>query len=152
MKRLLILLGAIFLIVIVLVVAGIGTAVVKGSSLDKESKAYVDSAVPIIVSNWDEQELLNRASPEFSQAVSKEDLDKLYGMFRKLGHFRTYQVSEGQSYLSFTSQNGKSITAAYTAKATFDTGPATIKVTLVKHGDRWQILGFHIDSNVFLPH
>jgi hypothetical protein len=152
MKKLLILLGAAFLILIILAVVGIGTAVIKASSLDKQSKAYVDSTIPIIVSNWDEQELLNRASPEFSQATGKDDLDKLFVMFRKLGHFRTYLGSEGQSYISFTSQNGKSITALYTVKAIFDAGPATINVNLVKHGDRWQILGFRVDSNVFLQH
>jgi hypothetical protein len=152
MKKLLIVLGAVFLILIILAVVGIGVVAVKGTALDKQSKAYVDSTVPVIVANWDEQELLNRASPEFIQAAQKSDLDKLYVMFRRLGHFRAYQGSQGQSYMSVTSENGKSITAVYTAKTTFDTGPATIKVTLIKHGDRWQILGFHVDSEVFLQH
>lgn len=149
-QRFLIVLGGLFLAAVVLGVAVIGVFAVKGSALDKESKAYVDSAVPVIVSGWDEKELLNRASPEFTQATDKKDLDKLYGFFHKLGGLREYQGSEGQSSIFFTPENGRSITAVYTAKATFDAGPAVFKIMLIKHGDQWQIAGFRINSGVFL--
>jgi hypothetical protein len=151
-KKILIVLGAIFLALIILAVIGIGIAAVKGSALDKQTKAYVDSTVPLIVSNWDEQALLSRASPEFTQAVDKEKLDKLYFMFRKLGKFRNYEDSKGQSYMSMTTENGKFVTAVYVCKATFDAGPADIKVTLIKHGEKWEIAGFRLDSEVFLQH
>jgi Na+-transporting methylmalonyl-CoA/oxaloacetate decarboxylase gamma subunit len=152
MKQLLIILGAIFLALIVLAAVCIGIGAVKGSALDKQSKAYVDSTVPVIVSTWDEHELLSRASPEFTQATDKDELDKLYTMFRRLGRLRQYQGSQGQSYMSLTTQNGKRTTAVYTAKASFDSGSAVIKVTLTKHGDQWQIEGFYVDSDVFLQH
>jgi hypothetical protein len=151
-KKILIVLGAIFLALIILAVIGIGIAAFKGSALDKQTRAYVDSTVPLIVSNWDEQALLSRASPEFTQAVDKENLDKLYFMFWKLGKFRNYEGSKGQSYMSMTTENGKSVTAVYVCKATFDAGPADIKVTLVKHGEKWEIAGFRVDSEVFLQH
>lgn len=152
MKKLLIILGVVFLAIIILAGVGIGISAVKGSTLDKESKRYVDSSVPAIASGWDEQELLRRASPEFMQATDKDGLDRLYVEFRKLGSLREYQGSEGQSYMSVTSEDGRSTTANYTAKAKFDAGSAVIKVALIKHGDQWQILGFHIDSDVFLQH
>jgi hypothetical protein len=149
-KKILIVLGAIFLTLIILAAIGIGIAAVKGSALDKESKAYVDSTVPLVVSNWDEQTLLSRASPEFTQAVDKQSLDKLYIMFRKLGKLRVYEGSKGQSYMSMTTQSGKSITSVYVCKATFEAGPANIKVTLSKHGDKWEIAGLRVDSEAFL--
>ena len=142
MKKLLIVLGVVFLAIIVLAVIGIGIVAVKGAALDKQSKAYVDSAVPAIVSGWDEQELLSRASPEFMQATDKDDLDKLYAMFRKLGSMREYQGSEGQSNMSYTSENGRRTIAVYTAKARFDAGSAVIRITLIKHGGQWQIMAF----------
>lgn len=150
MKKLLIILGSTFLVILVLAVAGISFAVNRGVALDKESKAYVDSVLPVIVSGWDKQELLRRASPEFQQVVKEGEVDKLYIMFRRLGNLHEYQGSEGQSDLSVTSQKGKVISATYTARANFDAAPAVIKVSLIKHGDEWQILGFHIDSDVFL--
>jgi len=150
MKKFLMILGSIFLVLVMLAVIGIGIAAVKGTALDKESKAYVDSAVPAIISDWNQQELLDRASPEFRQAVKDGDLDKLYKMFRRLGKFQTYEGAKGQSNVSVTTNNGKRTSAAYTANATFETGPAVIDISLIKHDDLWQILGIHINSKVFL--
>jgi hypothetical protein len=152
MKRLLIALGTIFLMIIIFGAIGIGIIAYKGTALDKESKDYVDSSVPAIVSAWDKQELLSRASPEFMQVVTSADLDKLYGMYRRLGKLKEYQGSEGQSNMSVTSQHGKVISAAYTTKATFDSGPATIKISIIKHGDKWQIIKLYVESEVFLQH
>ncbi len=152
MKKILIILGAIFLILIIVAGIAIGIVAVKGSALDKQSKAYVDSTVPLIVSNWDEQALLSRVSPEFMAATDKQELDKLYAMFRKLGKLRDYEGSKGQSYMSMSTQNGKSVTAVYKCKSMLEAGPADIKVTLVQHDDKWEIAGFNVDSEVFLQH
>jgi hypothetical protein len=69
MKKLLITLGIVFLALVVIVAAFIGYTAYSGSVLDKESKAYVDAAVPAIISSWNEQALLKRASPEFQNAT-----------------------------------------------------------------------------------
>jgi hypothetical protein len=50
MKKFFIILGSIFLAIIVLGAIGIAFVAVRGSALDKESKAYADSAIPAIVS------------------------------------------------------------------------------------------------------
>jgi hypothetical protein len=148
MKKVLIVLGSIFLVLVVLAIIGIGIAAYKGTALDKESKAYVDSAVPAIVTGWNKQQLVSRASPEFMQAVKDDELDKLFGMFHRLGNFKSYDGAKGDSNMT-VSNKGKVVSAAYIANATFDTGPATIKISLIKHAD-WQILGFHVDSNALL--
>jgi hypothetical protein len=70
MKRVLIALDVIFLLLVVVVAAFFGYAAMTGGKLDNESKAYVDAAVPAIVSSWNDQELLTRASPEFQKAAS----------------------------------------------------------------------------------
>ncbi len=152
MRQMLIILGTIFLIIIIVVTAAITFVAVREAALDKESKAYVDKTVPLIVSRWDEQELLKRASPEFMQAAPTNELDKFFVMARRLGKLREYQGSEGQSYISVTTQNGKTITAKYSVNAVFDADPAVINIVLIKHGDQWQIEGFHVDSDLFLQH
>ena len=43
------------------------------------------------------------------------------------------------------------ITADYDAEATFEKGNATIHLTLIKHGDNWQIMGFHVNSSALAP-
>ena len=151
MKKFFIILGSIFLAIIVLGAIGIAFVAIKGSALDKESKAYADSAIPAIVTSWSEKELLDRASPEFKKAVTIDQLDRLFRMFATLGRLQKCEPALGQSLMSATTQNGKTVSGQYTAKATFEKGEATIKLGLIKHGDQWQVLGFYVDSPVFVP-
>jgi hypothetical protein len=51
--------------------------------------------------------------------------------------------------MSVTTQSGKMTSAQYTAKATFEHGEAVIKLALIKHGDKWEVAGFHVDSSAF---
>ena len=148
MKKLLIILGAVFLVIILLVAVVVGVAAVRGSALDKESKAYVDRNLPLIISAWDEQELLSRASPEFTQNTKREDLDRGFsGLSRKFGKMQSYEGAKGQSYVSYrvlSSHSGRVITAEYVARVTFAGGSASIDITLIKHGEQWQIERFEI--------
>jgi hypothetical protein len=150
MKKIIIVFGAVLLAIIVLLLAVIGITAISGSTLDKESKAYVDENLPLIISAWDEQELLNRASPEFMQNTKMKALDKDFAFLsRKFGNMQSYQGSEGQSYVNYSimpSNIGRVTTAVYAAKVTFANGPAAIRLGLIKHGDAWQITGFKITT------
>jgi D-Tyr-tRNAtyr deacylase len=106
--------------------------------------------VPNVISGWNKEELLKQASPELLGVTKDEDLDKLFTMFRKLGKLKKYKGSEGQSLISVTTEQGKKVTANYTAMAEFERGEASIKVNLIKHGDEWQILMFNVSSDIFL--
>ena len=151
MKKFFIVLGSIFLALIVLVAVGIAFVAIKGTALDKESKAYADSAIPAIVSTWSEKELLDRASPEFKKAVTIDELDRLFRWISGLGPLQKCEPAEGQSLMSATTQAGKTVSAKYTAKATFEKGEATIKLVLIKHGDQWQIISFDVNSPALVP-
>lgn len=150
MKKVLMILGGIFVVLVALAVVGITIASVKGNALDKESKQYADAAIRAIVSQWDSTEIQSRASPEFKRAVNDADLEKLMKMFRRLGKLKTVNEAKGQSTMSVTSQNGKVISAQYVASADFKTGPADIILSLIKHGTQWQLMGIKINSKVFL--
>src|SRR6266542_3827838 len=151
MKKFFIILGSIFLAVIVMGAIGIAFVTVRGNALDKESKAYAGSAIPAIVTTWSEKELLDRASPEFKRAVTADQLNRLFRWVSGLGQLEKCEPAQGQALMSATTQAGKVISAQYTAKATFQKGEATIKLGLIKHGDQWQILNFHVDSPALVP-
>jgi hypothetical protein len=151
MKKLLIVLGSIFLAIVVLGAIGIAFVAVRGTALDKESKAYADSAVPAIVTTWSEKELLDRASPEFKKAVTIDQLDRLFRAFAVLGRLQKSDPPQGQALMSATTQTGKVISAQYKTKATFEKGEATVTLGLIKHGDQWQILRFNVNSPQFIP-
>ena len=149
MKKTLRVLGAIFL---VLVVAGIVSGIIlakEGVSLDAESHNYVDSSVTAIVSNWDKNELLTRASSGFLVNMPPSDVDRLFAKLRTLGRLKKYTGSQGQARISFN-QTGKTIVANYVASAEFDTAPAQISLTLVKNLGEWKIHWFYVSSKAFL--
>ena len=152
MKKFFAVLGIIFLIIIVLGAIGFGYIAYRGNALDKESKAYADAAISAIVTTWSEKELLDRASPEFKQAVPQQQLDELFRRFAGLGHLQKCDPAQGQSNTRATTQAGIQVGAEYTADTTFDKGKALIDIALIKHGDQWQILGFFVKPPRVLIH
>jgi hypothetical protein len=151
MKKFFIILGSIFLALIVLGVIGIAFVAVRGNALDKESKAYADAAIPAIITNWSEKELLDRASPELNKAATQKQLDQLFRWVSSLGRLQKYDPLEGQALMSATTQTGQQITAQYSTKAMFEKGEATVTLGLIKHGDQWQILRFNVNSPQLIP-
>ena len=146
MKKTLMVLGGIFAILILAGIAGIAVIAVQGSNLDEESKLYVDEVTPKILAELNKQTLFQYASDELKNSATSEEFDKLFNWFDKLGRFKIYNGASGEASISITTQEGKQITGFYQAQAEFENGPATIKVTTIKKGDDWQIIGFHINS------
>jgi hypothetical protein len=150
MKRLLVVLGSIFLVLVVIIAIGIGYVAFRSRALDRESKAYADAAIPAIVDGWNEDHLKERMSSELRRVTRDADLDKLFQLFRKLGKFKKYAGSQDQAFMLVATQQGNQTTASYQVSADFESGHATIDLGLIKHGDQWQILGFRVDSRAFL--
>jgi hypothetical protein len=146
MKKTLMILGGIFAALIVAGVIGFSILAVKGNALDEESKAYVDEVTPKILSSLNKDTLFQYASDELKNSASPEEFDKTFSWFGKLGQFKEYKWSKGQANISITKEKGKQITGLYEAQATFENGPATIRITTIKKGDNWQVIGFHINS------
>lgn len=152
MKKLLQALGIVFVILLLVVGGFVGYAAYTGSHLDASSKEYVDSAVPAIVANWSESELMARAAPQLVQASTTEQLTKLFTWFKSLGPMKKYCGSKGDSNVFISPQKGRTVSARYTACAQFEKGEATIEVTLIQNKDKvWEIAGFHVNSPALLP-
>jgi hypothetical protein len=150
MKKFLIILGTIFLLIIVLIGVVIGFLLIEGPVLDKESKTFADASLSAIFSDWDEQAFLDRTSPECVRANPKEELNKYFlGMSRKFGQIHSCEGCVGESNVN---ANGWVITAQYTARVVFDGGPAKITLSLIKHGNKWEIYSVNVSSAALLPH
>jgi hypothetical protein len=135
--------GLAILALVILLAAGMAALAIIGRTLDKESKAYVDAAVPAIVSAWDIHELEKRASAEFDEETDYDQLGQMFEMLQRLGKLDEYKGSSGEASITI-SFSGYEITADYSALADFETGSAEIQMSLIKHGRWWQILGFRI--------
>ncbi len=148
MKKTIMILGYAFIVFIALMVAGAATVVVLGKKLDKESRAFVDTAVQAIAADWDIAELQKRASPEFDDAVDYDSLEEDFSTLQQLGKFTEYKGSSGDSNIT-VSMSGYAITADYTAIADFESGSAEMKISLIKRGGKWQILDFTVSPETF---
>ena len=144
-------LGKIFLILLLLVAALVGYGLWQGPILDAQSKAYADNAVPAIFARWSKDQLLQRASPELTRNVSDNDLSTVFfGLARRLGVLVRCDGATGESHIFFN-EKGMNVTAQYNVNAQFFTAPGVIQLSLKKHGDQWQLLGFHVNSRALLP-
>ncbi|HWY40352.1 MAG TPA: hypothetical protein VNX27_06120 [Chthoniobacterales bacterium] len=151
MQKFLATLGVIFLVLVVLGGIGIGYFAFRGNTLDKESKAYVDAAIPAIFTNWNKIEFSTRASPEFRKLVTGDQLDQMFRSAAGLGQMQSCDPAEGQAHRSLNPDTLNETTARYTAKAVFERGNAIITLDLIKHGDQWQIGGFFVKAPEVAP-
>ena len=143
--------GGIFLVLIVMAAIAFVVLATKGSALDKESKAYIDEVVPVICSDLRILTLSKYASQELLNSGLPAEQERIFDAFKKLGEFKEYKESSGDAKLFYTTQHGKTITAEYTAQVEFESGPAQVKVSLIKQGDQWKIRGFRINSPALIP-
>ena len=141
------LVGLILALALLTAVGSVGYLFYVGPRFDASSKAYMDQNVPIILSRWSEQALWERAAPELKRVVTEEQLKGLFGKFSgALGNLKTYEGSSGEATIAFLFNKGQVVSARYTAKTSFENGPALIDVGLIEHEGQWQILRFYVNS------
>jgi hypothetical protein len=146
MKTFLMILGGIFGVLILSAVGLLIFAYISsgGPELDLESKAWVDSVVPEIVSSWDENKFKENSNYRLLETTDNESILKLLSTLEdQFGDLKNYQGSEGQAGIRVN--NGvKTITAEYIAHAEFETGMAQIEIQGIKEEDKWTILRFFV--------
>jgi hypothetical protein len=145
-KKFLIVLGAALLVILVIWFV-VGS--VQGAVLLKEGKDYADGALIAIAGQWSEKALLDRASPEFKQKTTIDELDRYFRGFSQLGAFQHSDVMQGRVVTYHYWRDGNKIIGEFTTKAQFENGEATVKLSVIKHGSQWQILGFNLQAPAF---
>lgn len=116
--------------------------------LQAESRAYVDQAVVDITRNWDQAELVRRASPELLKHASPQQLSVLFRSFARFGNLVHYDGAQGKVIKTVVDTRGSEARAEYDATATFGNGPAHVIVNLAKYEGRWMIEGFYLRGPV----
>jgi len=100
MKKILIILGGIFAVLIVAGTIGFSVILVKGKALEKKSKAYVDKVTPTILANLDNETLFSYASDELKDSASPTEFDKILKMSNKTPN--NFIQPTPNSYFSFS--------------------------------------------------
>lgn len=143
MKKVLTILGVIFICLIV-----VGAIVFSGfyyytSGLDKEAQAYIDEVVPRIVTYWNSRELIDHASPEFLQVFPAKKVELLFDAFsEQMGPLKEYKGVTGKIKIDISPRGKPIIIADYLVEAVFEKTPAKIQIQMIRHNDKWEIVGF----------
>ena len=152
MKKILSIIGGLFLTLLVIIACFIGYAAYQGRGLDASSKAYVEENVPPILSSWSKEDLLKRSSPQLLEAIERkpDQMDQLFRKLSKLGAMRSFTGVKGDSQVFYDIKQGKTTTASYTAAATFENGEARLTIRLIQNAGEWKFLLFNVNSPIFL--
>ena len=147
MKKLLSILGFIFILLIT-VIAYLAFA---GIQLDKESASFANIIVPSIVTNWDMTALAQNGNSRFIETMNQSpDREKIISDYKSLGHMLSFNGCQGQAHVDVSSR-GKFTSAQYVCGAAFEKAPATINLVIFKDPVKgWQIIGFKVVSSYFL--
>ena len=148
MKKILMIVGALAIGTVVLLIGLFAVIATVGNRLDRESKAYAEGSMIAIVTNWDENALMTRASPEFINATREQNMNAFFEQYRRLGRMTHYKGSMGDANITFWTGTGRRITAVYNAQATFENGTAEIRITLIKRGHDWRVMGFNVNGHL----
>jgi hypothetical protein len=147
MRKFLMIVGTTTILLVAAAAVGLFFLFKTGTQLDAESKSYAEESVAAITSGWNRDEFLNRALPAVRDKMKPDELKNLFEAFRAgLGRPIEFDPALGQSTVSVTAGQGKITVANYQVNARFDKGPATVRITLIKTGDKWMIQGFFVDS------
>lgn len=115
----------------------------------QEIDNYLNIAIPEIISDWNYQEFVRRASPDFLKYVEEKELQTIFALCTKtLGKLTCYQVSkEGfQSGGSIGSPtNWEIILANYQTVAIFEKGMTNIEIQVIKKQGSYLINSMNIN-------
>lgn len=158
MSSLLKFLGAVFLAALLLLGVGAAVYAYKGVALQKNAAAYVQANVPLIVQNWNPEEVVKRAAPEFLVPAVREGLPAVFEQLSRLGPLKKLGKPQGgivvadlqlafrenRAHVSVNSGQLQPVWAEFVTDADFEAGPAKVKMILVRRGNDWRIMGFWV--------
>jgi hypothetical protein len=152
MRKFFFVLGICCACVIAVAAAGFGYLAFLGSGLDKESKAYAESAVVSVTSHWDPQALDKLASPTLTHAASADQMRSMFDWFSTLGPLAASKGCTGSSAVFASVGQPSRTTAQYICEARYQQGTATVQLSLIKTDKAWMVEGFRVNSDFLLAH
>jgi hypothetical protein len=152
LKKALTALGVAFLAIVVVVVVFFAYSLYVSFTLGKDAIAYITQNVPIVVRDWNPDELIKRGGPNISDPAGLADTQKIFAWLSKLGKLNALGQPVGSVTKSIHTDSRLSGTfGRYSIPADFDGGAATIDVTVKKVGEGWQFVGFFVNSPALIP-
>ncbi len=128
------------------VVAGYIGLVAWLGSVAGHAKVYLDDTVPTIVTKWDADEFIKETEGKYQGPDDRATLERMFGIFGDLGSLRSYGGADGTVNVTYTPPFGFLMHGTFEAQAQFDSGPATITISIHKADGRWYIDNLQMKS------
>ena len=113
----------------------------------REKDYYSKSAEPAIkqilteISSWEKQVFLHHLAPEAKQSINDNELDKLMDFYRGFGRLHSIdELNFSRTISAFSLIGEKRIN--YSGEATFDSGLASLNITLIERGGYFLVYNF----------
>lgn len=148
MNKVFAIVGGIVVVVLALSAGLSGYAIYQGRGLDDSSRQYVEQNIPPILATWSRDELLKRGSPRLLKTAADHpaEVEHFFRKLSTLGALQRFGDVRGGADVTYTEEQGKTITANYVATAKFTNADAKVSVGLVRISGQWRILLFRVDS------
>lgn len=138
----------IFGLVALLILAAFVAVFLNSKLYDREVSAYANEATLEIATDWNEQALLKRASPELFAAATPQQIHDAFVNYRQLDRMTKYNVARSIVYVRVEFRlRHKEVTTVYIATAAFEHGIADIKLSLKKRNGSWHSTGIHVTAD-----
>lgn len=146
MKKLAIILGSMFSVIVVVI------AIINIYTWHKSQK-YEETAVPYIktvipeLSKWDTKSIKGYMAPKVLEQTTDETFTKVIDFFSKLGRLKSFEDPDfSKAYTGSNAEEGTQTIITYTVDAVYENGDAEITLALLESGDSYKIYKFHISS------
>lgn len=138
-------------LLVVVGAAGIAFMAVRGSELDRESRAAATASLYSITARWNPDELSRRGTPQLKSTLKPFEVANLFNAFATgLGALVEIEAPQGTSTISVNAGEGTVTSAQYAYRARFEKGDAIIRIFLLKIDGEWLVHGFNVDSPALL--
>ena len=145
MKKLLSILGAIFLLLLVAGGGLFGFLWMKGGRLDAESKGYIEANLPALLSNMSTDALRSYMSDDDIAKVNRVDSDRfIAALTSRYGRYQSMGDLKGDSFINFTNA-GQIISARYRVPVKYENGALLVQVVLRKRDEKWSMVSVQFD-------
>jgi len=145
-KKVFIVLGVIFSVLIFLI-AGIGAFTwYKSSKYEDTAVPYIKAVIPEL-SKWDTEITKSYMAPEVQKEITDDDFNKVIKYLSKLGSLASFEEPNFTNiYTGATLESGKTTLVTYTIDAVYENGDAVITITLLDLGNSFNVYKFYINS------
>jgi hypothetical protein len=136
LKKLLMSLGAIFLLAVIFV----GWLGFRSAQFRARQEPFVTAFVMDLSKRWDVADVYTRTADALVEQVRTPQGQQLLNQFRRLGTLKSVRDFELRNY--YSGNDGQR--GVFSFNGTFENGSAVVDITLIERGDSTRVIGFYI--------